>query len=362
VIEIFDLTKIFLGEGEKVLAVNKVSLTIPEGKLFTLLGPSGCGKSTTLRCVAGLEKPEDGEIKIGGETVFSSGKRLFVPPNKRDIGMVFQSYAIWPHMTVFDNVAYPLRIKRVAKEHVKTRVKKALHTVGLQGLEGRLAPQLSGGQQQRVALARALVIEPKILLLDEPLSNLDAKLREEMRLEIKELQQRLKITALYVTHDQCEALAISDLIAVMSAGKVLDLGTPKQIYDQPKNRFTADFVGLTNILRGKILKREGAIGKLALPWGEFFSLIPEGSKEGEEILVFVRPENVKLSKERPSSPENTFEGEIKSIVYMGEIHDYQILIKGTLLRARFHSTSPFKEREKVYVGIEPGCSISIPPE
>ena len=182
------------GEKEKVSAVNKVSLTIPKGKLFTLLGPSGCGKSTTLRCVAGLEKPEEGEIKIGEEKVFSSKEKLFIPPNKRDIGMVFQSYAIWPHMTVFDNVAYPLRIKRFSREEVKEKVKKALCTVGLQGLEDRLAPQLSGGQQQRVALARALVKEPRILLLDEPLSNLDAKLREEMRLEIRGLQQRLRIT------------------------------------------------------------------------------------------------------------------------------------------------------------------------
>jgi len=187
-IRISNLVKRFVGEKEKVMAVNDVSIEVPEGKLFTLLGPSGCGKSTTLRCVAGLEKPEAGEINLSDETLYSSRKNIFVPAHKRDIGMVFQSYAIWPHMTVFENVAYPLRIKRTPREKIRTKVQKALNTVGLEGLEDRLAPQLSGGQQQRVSLARALVKEPKVLLLDEPLSNLDAKLREQMRLEIKELQ------------------------------------------------------------------------------------------------------------------------------------------------------------------------------
>jgi iron(III) transport system ATP-binding protein len=360
-IEITNLSKTFEGEKEEVRAVQKVSLTIPRGRLFTLLGPSGCGKSTTLRCVAGLEKPEEGEIKIGEEKVFSSKERLFIPPNKRDIGMVFQSYAIWPHMTVFDNVAYPLRIKRFSREEVREKVRKALDTVGLQRLEDRLAPQLSGGQQQRVALARALVKEPHILLLDEPLSNLDAKLREEMRLEIKELQQRLKITALYVTHDQTEALAISDLIAVMHEGKLLDLGEPKEIYDRPKTKFTADFIGLTNILRGKIIE-EGVIGKVDTSLGGFFSPLPKGGKKGEEILIFIRPENVKLSKDKPASLENTFEGEIKVLIFLGEIQDCQVLVKEKLLRARLHSSSPLKVREKVYIKIEPEFLISIPAE
>jgi iron(III) transport system ATP-binding protein len=258
-------------------------------------------------------------------------------------------------------VAYPLRIKRFSREVVKEKVKKALCTVELQGLEDRLAPQLSGGQQQRVALARALVKEPRVLLLDEPLSNLDAKLREEMRLEIRGLQQRLRITALYVTHDQTEALAISDLIAVMNEGKLLDLGRPKEIYDRPRTKFTADFIGLTNILRGKILE-EGAIGKVETPIGVLFSPLPRGGITGEEVLMFIRPENVKVSKDKPLSLENTFEGEIKFLIFLGEILDCQILVSEKLIRARLHSSSRLREMEKVYIKIEPECLISIPAE
>ncbi len=358
-IEILNLMKSFEGEKEKIQAVNNVSLKIPEGKLFTLLGPSGCGKSTTLRCVAGLEKPEGGEIKIGEERLFSSRDKIFIPPYKRDIGMVFQSYAIWPHMKVFDNVAYPLRIKGLSRAEIREKVKKALNTVGLQGLEDRLAPQLSGGQQQRVALARALVKEPNVLLLDEPLSNLDAKLREQMRLEIKELQRRLGITTLYVTHDQTEALAISDIIAVMNEGKLLDVGNPKEIYGQPRTKFTADFIGLTNILRGKISEREGNLGKVETSLGRLFSPIPKGSKEGEEILIFIRPENLKVFRERPISQVNIFEGEIRSLIFLGELLDCQIQAGKEHFRARLHPSSPLREREKIYFQIESESLISI---
>ncbi len=359
-IQISGLSKSFEGEKEKVQAVRNVSLKIPEGKLFTLLGPSGCGKSTTLRCVAGLEKPEEGEIKIGEEKLFSSKEKIFIPPNKRDIGMVFQSYAIWPHMKVFDNVAYPLRIKRLPKEEIRTRVKKALNTVGLEGLEDRLAPQLSGGQQQRVALARALVKEPNVLLLDEPLSNLDAKLREQMRLEIKELQQRLKITTLYVTHDQTEALAISDLIAVMNEGKLLDLGNPKEIYNHPQTKFTADFIGLNNILEGKVLSKEGTLEKVDTSLGDFYCPLPKESRIGEKVLIFIRPENLKVFREKPSAQVNTFEGEITSLVFLGELLDCQIRVGRELFRARLPSSSPLKGKEKIFITIDPKFLISIP--
>ena len=326
IMEISNLVKRFEGEKETVKAVDGVSFSVPKGKIFTLLGPSGCGKSTTLRCVAGLEKPDEGEIIIGGKTIYCSKYNIFTPPHKRDIGMVFQSYAIWPHMTVFDNVAYPLRSKSCPERRDKGKGKKALNTVGLQGLEDRLASQLSGGQQQRVALARALVKEPEVLLLDEPLSNLDAKLRKQMRTEIKELQRRLNITTLFVTHDQIEAIAISDFIAVMHEGKLLDLGRPKEIYDQPKTKFTADFIGLTNILKGKILE-EGNIGKVETSLGTVFSPLPKGSKKGEEVIIFIRPENVKLSKDKPVPLENIFEGEIKSLIFLGEVIDCKILAK-----------------------------------
>src|SRR3989440_1345630 len=237
-------------KGEIVRAAQDVTFTVPEGKLFTLLGPSGCGKTTTLRSIAGLEKPSAGEIEVGGRLVYSSDKRIFVAPNKRNFGMVFQSYAIWPHMNVFQNAAFPLEVRRLAKKEVRERVMRVLHAVALDALVDRDATKLSGGQQQRLALARALVMEPQLLLLDEPLSNLDAKLRDRMRTELKRLQREFSLTTVYVTHDQSEALALSHEIAVMSEGRVVQVGTPRQIYEQPHNKFVADFVGTTNFIGG----------------------------------------------------------------------------------------------------------------
>jgi len=362
-IEISNLVKHFEGEKEKVVvAVNDVTIAVPEGKLFTLLGPSGCGKSTTLRCVAGLEKPESGEIKLAGESLFSSRSRTFVPAHKRDIGMVFQSYAIWPHMKVFDNVAYPLKIKRLPKDKIRQKVRKALETVGLEGLEDRLAPQLSGGQQQRVSLARALVKEPKVLLLDEPLSNLDAKLREQMRLEIKELQERLKITTLYVTHDQIEALAISDFIAVMNAGRLLDVAVPQDVYFRPQTRFTADFIGLTNILRGRVKTLKDGVGEVETKLGRLKSPLPAGSQTGDEVLIFVRPEDVQVLKQRPEGSGNVFEGKIKALIFLGEMLDCQIEAGSELIRARLHPKSKLGEGERVYFELAQEALISIPRE
>jgi len=358
-IEISNLVKSFESGRGEVLAVNKVDIEVPEGKLFTLLGPSGCGKSTTLRSVAGLEKPDEGTITIDGQTVFSSSENVFVPAHKRDIGMVFQSYAIWPHMKVFDNVAYPLKIKRIPRDQIKTKVMAALQTVGLQGLEDRLAPQLSGGQQQRVSLARALVKEPKVLLLDEPLSNLDAKLREQMRLEIKELQRRLNITTLYVTHDQTEALAISDYIAVMNAGWLLDVARPRDVYFKPKTRFAADFIGLTNILKGRISSRTQDFAMVETAVGELKCPVAAEAKNGEQLLIFSRPEDVKVLKERPESVENVIEGEIKAMIFLGVMLDCQISVGQEIIRARLHPKSELDESEKVYLLFEPETLISI---
>lgn len=359
-IEITNLIKYFEGEKEQVKAVDDVSIEVPEGELFTLLGPSGCGKSTTLRCVAGLEKPEGGEIKLAGETLFSSRQSAFVPAHKRDIGMVFQSYAIWPHMKVYDNVAYPLKIKRMPKAEIRARVRKALDTVGLEGLEDRLAPQLSGGQQQRVSLARALVKEPKVLLLDEPLSNLDAKLREQMRLEIKELQERLKITTLYVTHDQTEALAISDYVAVMHEGKLLDVAGPKEVYFKPRTQFTADFIGLTNILRGRVKELKDGTGEVETKLGRLLSPLPAESKTGDEVLIFIRPEDVVVLKQQPEAAENVFSGEIRALIFLGEMVDCQIMAGQELIRARLHPKSELKEKEQIYFQLKKESLISIP--
>ena len=254
-IRIKDLVKSFQGAKGEVRALRGVSFEVDKGQLFTLLGPSGCGKTTTLRCIAGLERPPSGEIWVGDRAVFSASNRIFVPPEQRRIGMVFQSYAIWPHMTVFQNVAYPLA-NTMSRKELGGRVEQILERLSLSGLADRLAPNLSGGQQQRVALARALVAQPEVLLLDEPLSNLDAKLREQMRFELKTLHESLNITTVYVTHDQEEALALSDQIGLMDEGVLLEVGVPTDLYLHPAHRITADFLGTANFVPAQV-KRSG---------------------------------------------------------------------------------------------------------
>src|SRR5215467_9123691 len=254
VLEFRDVSKRF----GAVSAVDHVSFAIAHGEIFTLLGPSGCGKTTTLRLVAGLEEPDDGEILVNGAPMAAPRHNIFVAPDKRQMGMVFQSYAIWPHLTVFENVAFPLRVRGEAESAIRHWVQEVLETVGLAGLDNRGATELSGGQQQRVALARALVYEPSILLLDEPLSNLDAKLREQMRLEIRELQQKLKLTVLYVTHDQDEAMTLSDRIAVVHRGRFDQVGTPTEVYETPATPFVAEFLGRTVSFEGKLVKNHSS--------------------------------------------------------------------------------------------------------
>ena len=246
-IEIQNLFKRF----KDVVAVNRIQLEVDKGEMLTLLGPSGCGKTTTLRCIAGLERPDEGDIVIDGQPMLSQG---FVPPSKRGIGMVFQNYAVWPHMKVFNNIVYGLKIQKIPRQKIRERAQQVLELVGLAGLEDRYPAQLSGGQQQRVALARALVGNPKVLLLDEPLSNLDAKLREELRFEIKSLVRRMGITSVYVTHDQAEAMVISDRIAVMDSGNVVQIGNAQEIYKNPVNRFVADFIGTMNFMAGEVVE------------------------------------------------------------------------------------------------------------
>jgi iron(III) transport system ATP-binding protein len=359
VIEIKDLTKTYAGSDTP--AVDGIDLTVPSGSLVTLLGPSGCGKTTTLRSIAGLEKPDSGAITIGDRTVFSSDKNVNLRTNQRDLGMVFQSYAIWPHMTVFENVAYPLKRGRTKRGDIKDRVMQALSMVGLEEYAPRRAPNLSGGQQQRVALARALVGEPEVLLLDEPLSNLDAQLRESMRQEIREIQQRLGITALYVTHDQTEALAISDYVAVMSGGHIVDLGSPQRIYQAPASRFVAEFMGLANILPVDHVTLTPDGGQGGCPLGQVTFRQTDHIRNGA-VTLLNRLEDVELRAPADTDPreENTWRGEVVSALFLGSTWDCIININGFRLRCWVPRSASIRAGDVVDVHIDPGDFVPLP--
>ncbi|MCY6485128.1 ABC transporter ATP-binding protein [Clostridium aestuarii] len=332
------LTNIIKQFGQ-VKAVDNFNAVIKDGEFVSILGPSGCGKTTTLRMIAGFEKATSGEICIGNVVVSSSDSKMFVPPEKRDIGMVFQSYAVWPHMTVFDNVAYPLKIKKMDKNTIKEKTIKALESVDLDKYEERYPNQLSGGQQQRVALARALVAEPELLLLDEPLSNLDAKLRESMRFEIKELQKKLKITVVYVTHDQAEAMAMSDRIIVMNKGVIQQVDVPMNIYDNPINQFVADFIGLVNFIKADIDKNKVTIPKLDYSFETQTTFIGKG-------IVAIRPENISISKVGPG-----IKGILLRKLYLGDSADCRINISGQTIRVTDESSAyaNYKDGDEVYL-------------
>ena len=315
------VTKI-LGQSR---AVDGLTLAIKPGELFFLLGPSGCGKTTALRLVAGFYTPDEGRI------ILNERDQSRVAPHKRNTGMVFQNYALWPHMDVWSNVAYGLKMRRVSEDEKKQRVGRALETVQMETYAGRLPNQLSGGQQQRVALARALVIEPDVILLDEPLSNLDAKLRIEMRAQIKEIHQKIGRTMIYVTHDQAEALSMADRIAVMRRGRVVQVGTPRQLYTRPESAFVAEFIGGTNLLPGTLDER-GDLLTVKTPVGLIRAV--NGANDiarGDLVFCSVRPESLRLQTEGPLSAElNQLTGEIQSIMYFGDSEQYSLrLTDGT---------------------------------
>ena len=344
-----DVTKRFDAGGERVNALEGVGFDVHSHTFFTLLGPSGCGKSTLLRCVAGLEMPDAGEITIGGATVFSSSRRINVPPNRRRIGMVFQSYAIWPHMTVFQNVAFPLEVQH--QDDVRKRTMAALDVVGLAALASRYASRLSGGQQQRVAFARAIVAEPQVLLLDEPLSNLDAALREQMCSELRKLHERLRLTTLYVTHDQAEALSLSDRIAVMRDGRFVEVETPEALWNHPRSVFAAQFLGGANVLKGAA-KADGDGASVAT---EFGVLRTTHAVQGP-VSLFVRPERVTLVTPGTTpavNGANRFDCALVGQRFHGEVRDLELQVpNGPILRCRAR-TGPLPSDRPVPIYIAP---------
>ena len=356
-IQITGLRKHYASEGKIIKALDDVDLAIPANQIFTLLGPSGCGKTTLLRSIVGLETPDAGEIRIGDEIVYSSEKKIAVPTEKRGLGMVFQTYAIWPHMNVFDNVAYPLQNRKVSKEEIRRRVSETLSFVQLEGYERRPATNLSGGQQQRVALARALVAKPKVILFDEPLSNLDAKLREETRKELKTFLFDLKITAVYVTHDRVEALALSDTIAVMRFGRIIELGSPKKIYFDAESEFVADFIGRANLVKAVVQEQlsgttivDSDIGRLACRKGDF--------AVGAPVTLCLRPEFINLSRGEQQGT-NVIHGVIAAMVFVGDAFEGEIRVGESLLLARIEPETELREGNEVGFHVGPDHCLLV---
>ncbi|MFK8253224.1 ABC transporter ATP-binding protein [Ancylobacter terrae] len=355
-ISIRGLVKSYTGKGD-MAALSSLDLEIGDSQFVTLLGPSGCGKTTTLRLIAGYLTPDAGTIHVDGRLLSSPGS--VVSPENRGMGMVFQNYAVWPHKTVYENVAFGLKLRRIPASEMKAKVERMLSLVNLAGLEGRFPNELSGGQQQRVALARSLVVEPDILLLDEPLSNLDAKLREHMRSELKELQRRTGITFVYVTHDQAEALALSDQIAVMHGGKLQQYGTPLEVYARPKNRTVADFMGLVNILPVEVLDA----GHVRIGSDIVLDMaVPGWATAGTKADLAVRPENVHL-KPAGAGEASTLQGTVTERTFLGNLAEYLVRLPGDLVvRAQSHPLLIAEPGAALAVRIDPAECLLFPRE
>jgi len=346
----------------RVVAVDHLNLDIHESEFFTLLGSSGCGKTTTLRLIGGLEKPDGGEIHLGNRCLASHHQKIFIKPEKRDMGMVFQSYALWPHMTVFENVAYPLKLRGIRGREAEKKVAQVLGLVGLAGLEERPAPALSGGQQQRVALARALVFSPHVLLLDEPLSNLDAQLREDMRRELRSLQQRLRINVLFVTHDQIEALSLSDRIAIMKAGQIQQVGTPEEVYYKPTTPFVRDFLGKTFLLPGKVLGitdqgidveiQQLSASPLSIERSNVSRCGNGGPTPGQPVMVAIRPEKIEMWGRPPEGRLNMVPAHLQAAQFLGDRYEYTVAL-GAETRVLVSAVSqPLTTGEKVFLELK----------
>ena len=358
------LAKSFTSAKGAVKVIDDVEFDVREGECYALLGPSGCGKTTTLRCVAGLEHPDAGTIAIGGRTVSDPERGLFVPVYERAIGMVFQSYAIWPHLDVFENVAYPLRIQRprLPKSEIQARVMDALVLVGMQAMANRSATLLSGGQQQRVALARAVVRRPALLLLDEPLSNLDARMRDQMRNELHDMINKVGVTALYVTHDQAEAFALANRVAVMSHGRIMQEGSPREIYQRPETQFVASFLGAANILSARLEARLAISTVLVLEGGEKSHLdvaVPDELMLGDMVELIIRPEDLEVLFEAHAHSRNVVPGRIAGFTFLGSQSECGIDIGGTLVRAVVHPGHELQKGASVWLQINSSRCIAF---
>ncbi|MDH5748291.1 MAG: ABC transporter ATP-binding protein [Rhodospirillales bacterium] len=359
-LQVRNLVKLF-GDDR---AVDDLSINLAEGKFLTLLGPSGCGKTTTLMSIAGLHTIDAGHIQVGDVVFTSPANNIFLPPEKRDIGMVFQSYAIWPHMTVAENVAYPLEIRKIERPEIDSRVADVLALVGLTEMANKLATQLSGGQQQRASLARAIVSRPRLLLFDEPLSNLDLKLREQMRVELKRIQNEVGITSVYVTHDQSEALVMSDEIIVMSKGRIEQKGGPLEIYSQPVNGYVSNFIGVANLLKGHVAQVTGAGrgevevvengSRIRLP-----CILGAGIGEGDGVVLSVRPENVRAVREKNGGAH--IEGEVIQAIFLGNCVDCRVRWGNFEWKILSHPRAGLREGDKVYLSFDPEHTLAVQP-
>jgi iron(III) transport system ATP-binding protein len=362
------LTKIFDNSTDQIAGgIREASFTLEPGTFFTLLGPSGCGKTTTLRCIAGLETPDSGVIAVDGRALFDAAARVNVPVEQRSVGMVFQSYAIWPHMTVFENVAFPFTVskhRRYSKAEIADGVRRALATVDLDGFQERPATRLSGGQQQRVALARAIVHEPRLLLLDEPLSNLDAQLRDDMRGELKRLQSKIGITTVYVTHDQSEALALSDRIAVIDRGRIVQIGAPQDIYFRPADAFVARFVGATNLLTGRLVGlANGRASVEVLEGRRIECLSPQGIPDPASVSVSIRPESIRLLSGDGGvamAGDNCLTGHITGVTFLGAARRVDVESDGVNLQVTTPADMPLPADGEVILVFAPERTVALP--
>jgi iron(III) transport system ATP-binding protein len=362
------LTKIFANQTDQISGgIREASFALEPGTFFTLLGPSGCGKTTTLRCIAGLEMPDQGRIEVDGRALFDGAARINVPTDRRAIGMVFQSYAIWPHMTVAENVAFPFTVakdRRHARAEIEEAVRRALASVNLDGYQQRPATRLSGGEQQRVALARAIVRAPRLLLLDEPLSNLDAQLRDDMRNELKRLQSKIGITTVYVTHDQAEALALSDKVAVVNRGRIVQIGSPEDIYFRPESAFVARFVGATNLIDGRLVGGAGdGRGEVDIGGGRRIRcLVPNGAGEAA-VSVSIRPETIRLvarASTQPDAGDNCLSGRISSSTFLGSVRRLDVASDNVNLQVTVAADLSLPADGEVMLTFAPERAIALP--